>query len=504
MSFKIGVSNEKNCWIHVFWEAKALKKKILTIQFRHESNAFCPRPADMQAYRHNRFFVGDQVFPNMRNVGTELSAYLDVFDLREDMELIPTVALYATPSGPVTRDVYDFVTGQVLDVIRKEGPFAGVLMDVHGAMVAEGHPDCEGDLMELLRQELGPNIPVMASLDLHANITEKMAQYATALIPYNTYPHVDIYDTGKTLAELMEKTLDGECQPVMAYRRIPFLQPLLPDTSQALHPLYELVEQLEKKPGVVRVRFAHGFFPADIAQMGMSVTVVTNGNPALAEELADTLADAIEKRIPYLKADYMDLDSALDIALQEKGPVTLADASDNPGAGGIGDSTHILRRILQRGITGAAIATILDPKSVQACIAAGEGNKVELQLGGWSDKKYSGGPLEVTATVKKLTDGKYVLQGPITPGLAVDHGDTAVLDIAGNTVLVTSLSRQPFDLEIFRTHGIDPAKQKILVTKSSIHYRASFGTVSKTMIPLALAGYASPVPETYHYRNWKN
>ncbi len=479
-------------------------KKILTIQFRHETNVFCPKPADVQAFRCNRFLVGDQVFPNLRKVSTELSAYLSVFASREDVELVPTVALYATPSGPVTREVYDFVVEKVLDVIRKEGPFAGVLLDVHGAMVAVDHPDGEGDLMELLRRELGWEIPIMASLDLHANITAKMARCATALIPYNTYPHVDVYDTGVALAKLMEKTLDGDCRPVMAYRRIPFLQPLLSHETEALRPLYELVENLEKTPGVVRVRFAHGFFPADIQEMGMSVTVVTDGNEALAEELADTLAGAIWERIPHLKADYMDLDSALDIALREEGPVTLADASDNPGAGGVGDTTHILRRILQRGITGAALATILDPESVKACIAAGEGNEVKLQLGGWSDPEYSGGPLEVTATVKKLTDGKYVLKGPVQHGVISDHGDTAVLEITGNTVIVTTLSRQPFDIEIFYSHGIDPKKQKILVTKSSIHYRATFGKVSKTMIPLALSGYASPIPENYTYRNWKN
>lgn len=480
-----------------------MKKKVLTIQFRHETNSFCPRPADMQAFRNNRLFVGAEVFPNMRGLGTELSAYMEVFDSREDVQLTPTVAMYATPCGPVTREVYDLVTGQVLDTIRKEGPFAGVLLDVHGAMVAEGHPDGEGDLMELLRRELGWEIPIMASLDLHANITEKMARCATALIPYNTYPHVDIYETGITLAKLMEKTLDGESRPVMAYRHIPFLQPLLSHDSEALRPLYELVERLEKTPGVVSIRFAHGFFPADIGEMGVSVTVVTDGDAALAEELADTMENAIRERIPHLKADYMDLDSALDIALQEEGTVTLADASDNPGAGGMGDTTHILRRILERGITGAAIATILDPESVKACVAAGEGNQVQLQLGGWSDPVYSGGPLGVTAKVVKLTDGKFLQTGPVQHGVIADFGDTAVLEIAGNLVLVTSLSRQPFDIEIFYSHGIDPAKQKILVTKSSIHYRATFCKVSKTMIPLALAGYASPVPENYNYRNWK-
>lgn len=478
-------------------------KKILTIQFRHETNAFSPQPADMQAFRNNRFLVGEEVFPNQQNVGTELSAYLKLFGVREDVELIPTVALYATPSGPVTREVYDFVTERVLDTIAKEGPFDAVLLDVHGAMVAEGHPDGEGDLMELLRRELGWEIPIMAPLDLHANVTAKMARCANVLIPYNTYPHIDIFETGTKIAQIMEKTLDGRWQPTMAYRRIPFLQPLLSHESQALRPLYELVENLEKTPGVLSVRFAHGFFPADIEEMGMSVMAVTDGDPALAEEVADILAAAIQERLPKLKTDYMELDSALDIALAEEGTVTLADASDNPGAGGAGDTTHILRRILERGITGAAIATILDPESVKACIAAGEGNQVQLRLGGWSDPVYSGGPLRVTATVKKLTDGKFVQKGPVQHGVLAELGDTAVLEIAGNLVLVTSLSRQPFDTEIFYVNGIDPAKQKILVTKSSIHYRATFGAVSKTMIPLALRGYASPIPETYSYRNWK-
>ena len=371
-------------------EAENLKKKILTVQFRHETNTFAPKPADMQAFRCNRFFVGEEVFPNVRKMhirdvqndkiafwvffqrmrpekigvalNINITACLDLFDTREDVELVPTVALYATPCGPVTEEVYDFVTRQILTVIRKEGPFAGVFLDIHGAMVAEGHPDGEGDLMELQRRELGWEIPIVASLDLHANVTEKMARCASALFPYNTYPHVDMYETGMAAAKLLEKTLDGKMQPAMAYRRIPFLQPLLSHESEALRPLYELAEKLSQTPGVVSVRFAHGFFPADIEEMGMSVMVITEGNASLTEKTADTLADAIRERIPLLTAEYMDLDSALDIALREEGTVTLADASDNPGAGGMGDTTHILKRLLERGITGAAIAIILDPK----------------------------------------------------------------------------------------------------------------------------------------------
>lgn len=480
-----------------------MTKKILTIEFRHETNSFCPTPADANAYKNFRWWVGEEVASHCRNNGTEMSAFLDVFDSRKDMELIHSVALCAMPSGPVTKDVYDFVVEKVLAIIQSHDKFDGILLDIHGAMVADGHPDGEGDLMALLRQKLGTEIPLIASLDLHANVTAKMAQHATALIPYNTYPHVDIYETGEKAARLMEKTLDGVYEPVMAYRRIPYLMPLIPSQSKALEPLYNFAEELEKTPGILSLRFSHGFFPADMEEMGLAVMAVTDNDPELAEQIADTMAQAIRDRLPQLKTEYMDLDAALDIAEKEAGPVVLADASDNPGAGGIGDTTHILRRILDRGITGAAVATILDPVSVEICTQAGEGATVQLHLGGWSDSQYSGGPLEVTAVVKKLTDGKYVLKGPMNHGMIADQGNTAVVEIGGNLVLITSLPRQPFDLEVFRSHGIDPAQQKILVTKSSIHYRISYGTVAKTMIPLALSGYASPIPENYCYRNWK-
>ena len=479
-----------------------MTKNILTIEFRHETNSFCPNPADVQAYKNFRWWVGEEVPAHCRNNGTEMSAFLDVFDSRQDINLVHTLALCAMPSGPVAKEVYDFVVEKVLETIHTHGTPDGILLDIHGAMVAENHADGEGDLMELLRQKLGTEIPMIASLDLHANVTSKMAQHATALIPYNTYPHVDIYETGKKAAQLMEKTLDGVHQPVMAYRHIPYLMPLLPSQSEQLQPLYQLAEELEQTPGVLSLRFSHGFFPADIAEMGMAVMAVTDNDPALAEKLADTMAQAIHRQIPQLKTQYMTLDDALDIAMQAPGPVVLADASDNPGAGGVGDTTHILRRILERGITGAAVATILDPASVQLCVLAGEGAHVQLQLGGWSDPLYSGGPLQVEAVVKKLTDGKYVLKGPMNHGMIADQGKTALVEIAGNLVLITSLPRQPFDLEVFRSHGVEPEKQKILVTKSSIHYRISYGTVSNTMIPLALAGYASPIPENYRYRNW--
>lgn len=481
-----------------------MKKKLLLIRFWHETNSFSPVPADMQAYKNFSFEVGEASFAAHRGVGTELGAFLELFEAREDVELIPTVSLAAVPSGPVTADVYDFVLKEVCDAIRRNLPLDGVLVNCHGAMVAKGHCDGEGDLFEAIRALVGEEIPLIASLDLHANVTEKMARHATALLPYECYPHTDIYDTGRVVASMMADCLDGNLTPVMAYRRIPHLLPFFYTDSEHIQPLYRLAKRLEKQKGVRSVRFAHGFFPADIAEMGMSVMVVTDGDRALAESIADEMKQAIEAAIPGLLPEYVSVDEALDRALSAgEGPVVLADASDNPGAGGMGDTTHILRRILERGITGAAIATILDPASVEVCAKAGVGATVSLRLGGWSDPAYSGGPLEVTAYVRMLSDGKYVLKGKMLHGTIAKQGKTAVVEIAGNTVLITSISRQPFDLEVFRSHGIAPEEQRILVTKSTIHFRASFGTVAKEMLTLAAPGYAVPVPEGLPYKNWE-
>lgn len=481
-----------------------MKKKIITLQFQHETNTFSSKSADEQTFKNLCFAFGEDAFESQKGTDTELASFVNVLGGRGDIELIPTVAATANPCGPVTPSVYDSVVNAVTDVIRENAPIDGVLFELHGAMVAEGHIDGEGDLLEIIRGTVGEDVPIISSLDLHANVTAKMAKNADALIPYEVYPHIDRYQTGALAAELMYKTLCGEVKPIMAYRRVPYLLPMFPTEREEIAPLYKLAKELEARDGVISVRFAHGFFPADIKEMGMSVMVVTDGDKALAEEIADQMATAIERATPLLKRDFISLDDALDRAEGGEGPIVIADASDNPGCGAIGDTTHILRRILERGITGAAIATILDPESVKKCVAAGVGATVSLELGGKSDPTYSGGPVKVSAQVKVISDGKYVFKGKMSHGEIANHGTTAVVDVAGNTVLITTLPRQPYDLEIFRAHGIVPEEQRILVTKSAVHYRASYGTVAREMHAVCLPGLAVPVPTGYKFKNWKN
>lgn len=482
-----------------------MKKKILIFQFRHETNSFSPNKADMAAYKSQTFLVGEKVFDALSGTQMEVGAFLDVLKSREDIEPIPVVALSATPMGNVTEDVFDFVANKIKEAVDNYGQPDAVLIELHGAMVAENHSDAEGDLLKIIREITGNDIPVISTLDLHANVTEKMTENSTMLVPIEKYPHTDEYETGHVAAMCMLNILDKKSNPTMSYRKIPYLLPLIPSESSQLQPLYQACKEFERAyENVIYVRFTHGFFASDIEEMGMMVIVATENDQKLADEIADKMEALIVENIPNLKQKYMTLDEVLDIAMTPGDkPVVIADASDNPGAGGLNDTTHILRRILERGITGAAIATILDPDSVKRCIESGVGTTLRLSLGGKSDKKYSGGPVEVTAYVKAITDGNYIFKGPMYTGVTAIHGITAVVEISGNTVLVTSLPRQPFDLEIFRRHGIAPEEQRILVTKSAVHYRASFGEVAREMHTVVLPGYSVPDPDGYTYKNWK-
>ncbi|MBR5439031.1 MAG: M81 family metallopeptidase [Clostridia bacterium] len=479
-------------------------KRILVAQFFHETNSFSPKKGDTTAFKKYVWHEGQEMIEKQRYVASDLGGFVDYVLTNSDAELIPTIGLEAPPSGPVTENVYNFALNNILSGIKNNLPLDGVFIHFHGAMVAENHQDAEGDIAEKVREVIGYDIPLMCSLDLHANVTKKMAKQIDVLVPYDCYPHTDVRETGALVARIMLDTLEGKIKPTMAFKKVPFLLPLFCTDEPAIKPLYDKAFEMRERSGVVSARFAHGFAPSDIEELGMSVLVITDNNKSYAEELASELEDNITARIPYLTNKYPTLDEALDrVLLDGAKPVVIADSSDNPGAGGFGDTTHILKRVLERKITGAVFATILDPQSVIKCEQAGVGNYVELDLGGKSDKEISGGPVRVNAYVKMLTDGNYTFKGRMGKGLRVTHGKAAVIEVLGNFVIVTSLPRQPYDLEVFRSHGITPEEMKLLVVKSSVHFRDDYGKIAREMHTLALKGYASPDPKNYNYKNYK-
>ena len=478
-------------------------KKLLIAEFRHETDSFCPQKADMEAFRKRDLHMGREMESAYRGVRNEPGAFLDVFGRREDIHLIEVLGMTAMPSGPVTAEAYAFGRGHILDAIRREQP-DGVLLALHGAMVAEGHDDGEGDLLEEVRSLIGPDRPLVASLDLHANITAKMARNADALVPYEEYPHTDMYETGYVAARIIEGMLDGTCHPCMGYHRVPYLNPMFPSALPEIQVFLDMCREAEAQDGVIAVRLAHGFYPSDIEEMGMAVIALTEGDAALAQRIADRIGEAVWEGRDTLKRHFPTLDEALAM-LEEpgEGPLVIADASDNPGGGGLCDTTFILREVLRRGLRGIAFGMFADPDSVRRCVEAGVGQEVDLMLGGMSDPAFSGGPVPLRARVRTLTDGFYRNRDEMNQGALNNLGVTAVVEAGGNLIIISTHRLQPYDAEIFRHCGISPERQRALVVKSAVHYRNSFGKFARRMVEVSLPGFVVPVPDGLPFRKWK-
>ena len=484
-----------------------MKKRILIAEFKHETNSFSPAPADLQAFQNRGMHFGPDVVEAYGQTENEIAGFLKIFDEDDRYKLVPCIGFNACPSGPVTEEVYSLATDRLCKMLQEQGPFDGVLLALHGAMVSEVTPDGEGTLLEKIRDVAGKEVPVIASLDLHANCTAKMAENATALIPYREYPHTDAYPTAQFAAQLMKDTLEDKADPKMGYCRIPYLLPLFPTAFEPMHSYNKKALALEKDK-ILSVRITHGFFPADIKEMGMSVIVVTDGDQKLADETAAELAKDLWDHRNTLVRGFAELDEALDDALKTAEtangkPVVIGDASDNTGAGALGDTTHVLRRVLERKLTGFAFGPMVDAESVKKCFEAGIGADVRLDLGGWSDPAFSGGPVSVTGRVITLTDGFYRNIDEMERGVLQNLGPSAVLEISGNLVIAASLPVQPLDIAAFLRFGIVPSQQKVLVVKSAVHYRASFGKIAAKLIDVNVPGYAVPQPYGLPFKHWK-
>ena len=467
-------------------------KKILVAQFKHETNRFSPCITDRDAYVSRNALYGEaQIRARFHGARNETTAMLDNFAGKPEFQLIPVLAFDAMPGGAVAKEVFWEVRDSLLAALRAE-PVDGILLSLHGAMVTEESEDGEGTLLEALRQEVGPDLPIMVSLDLHANITQKMVDYATALFVCDYYPHTDMYETGMRAAQCMERTLLGQIQPVMAWRKLPIIISCTSTLDGIVKEFTEEAQAMRQQPGVLNANLAHGFFRANIYEQGIAVLVVTDGDAEKADAMAQKFADRIWSDRKKLKYEPLTADEAIDAALaSDRFPVVLADVADNPGGGGTCDAVFLLQRLIDRDVQDAVVAAIYDPETVQQAKAAGVGATIDVKIGGKVAPEITGDPVCCKAYVKAITDGKYRNTGPMFHGLLMDHGSIAVLQVGGVTVLVGSIRVQVWDLEVFRSCGITPEKQKILVAKSAIHYRASYGTITDRMLSVETPASAS-------------
>ena len=462
--------------------------------FLHETNTFAPTKASYEAFMQGggwpAMAKGAELLGATRAVNVGMSGFIEAAQAA-GWSLAPTVWCAASPSAHVREDAYERIAAMIVDGLAAAGPLDGVYLDLHGAMVAEHLDDGEGELLRRLRSAIGKDLPLVVSLDLHANVTPAMVEHADALIGYRTYPHVDMADTGRACARHLALLLGSERRFAKAFRQMPFLIPISWQctTIEPCKTIYATLAGLESA-AVPTLSFAPGFPAADFPDCGPSVFAYGR-----TQAEADAAADAIAKRV-------LDSETAFDgrifgadegvrhamaIAADARKPVVIADTQDNPGAGGDSDTTGMLRALLANGASRAALGLIVDPQAAATAHAAGTGRTVTLALGGKLGVA-GDAPFEASFLVEALSDGRFVAPGPYYGGARMNLGPSACLRIDGVRVVVASRKAQLADRAMFRCVGIEPTEQAILVNKSSVHFRADFEPIAEAILICAAPG----------------
>lgn len=407
-------------------------------------------------------------------------------------EIVPLVYGFAIPAGYVDRGVYEDLVSRLTDRLSAAGVVDGVVLTLHGAMVVDGIDDAELDILERVRTVVGPALPVAVTLDFHANTSRRLTELATLIVGYDTYPHVDPGERAEEAVQLLVRTIRGEIAPAMGFAAPP-LMPVPQAQMTAREPfasLFAHVHALEEAGSVLSITLAGGFAYSDVPMAGLSVTVVTDNDPALAQDLADEIAQMAWDRREQMIVTNVPVPEAVAAAIAEPvGPVVLVDVGDNVGGGTLGDATEVLVELLRQDAQ-RAVVVIADPEAAEAARVAGVGAEVDLLVGGKVDRLH-GDPVRLRGVVQSLHDGKWVHEGPENAGVPVDSGPTAVVRSGGVTVVLNSRKTMPGDQQQLKSVGIEPTEQHILVMKSAIRWRGGFESITARSIDVDTLGLGS-------------
>jgi microcystin degradation protein MlrC len=473
--------------------------RIATGEFWHETHTFSRTLTTLDDFRQRGLLEGQAMLDARRGTRTSMGGFMDAAQ-ELGFELIPTLSAGVTPSGTIARTAFDWIEDRLLAQFQACGPIDGILLSLHGAMVTQGLDDAEGHILQRLRRVYGRTIPIVATLDLHANISAAMVTLADVLDGYDTYPHVDPYDRAVEAGKIIVDIISGHIKPTAAISKPPILA--VPQAQYTdISPLRDLLARahdMERDPRVVNVTVAGGFPYSDIPKAGMSFVVSTNDNAGLAETYAEELGQmawgmrdlCVVRNTPVAEA----VRRAMAVS---RGTVILADVADNIGGGSPGDGTVLLDALLKAGVQDAVVV-IADAESVDRAIQAGIGALVSLKVGAKADD-WHGKPVPVTGRVRLISDGIYTNKGTYMTGQVVRMGRTCVLSCDGVTLALTEYKTPPFDAQQLRSLGIEPADQRIIVTKSAIAWKAAFGDVAAETIYVDTPGLCTTDLSTLPY-----
>ena len=465
----------------------------------HESNTFSDTPTDYAAFSHT--YAGN-IIKTWGEAHHEIGGFIQgATDY--NYTVYPTMMASATPAGPLTDDAFDRLTNMLIQHLKSVLNCEGVLLALHGAMVAESYPDGDGEVLRRLRDALGRDLPIVVTLDQHANVSEQMVAESTALVIYKTTPHIDQRQRGLQAAELMMRILRDGVTPTQALAKPPMLLNIRYHVTDAepMRTILNATKALEPEPDVLVASVAVGYPYADVHEAGPSCVVVTDNNPQRAQEEADRLSDMLWGIRGQLTLDLPDAAQAVQQAIRsEEHPVILVEMGDNIGGGSPGDSTFILSELLQQGASGFVVV-VYDPEGVQSCIQAGVGEAVSLQVGGKMDNRH-GDPVAINGSVRLIHDGQYIETEPRHGGQRYhNQGLTTVIGVGDSLVVLTSRRQTPFSLQQLYSLGINPSDMRMIVVKAAVAYRAAYEPIAGNIIEVDTPGLTAVNPLHFEYHD---
>jgi len=478
--------------------------RVLTAELSHETNTFSRHSTGRQAFEDRYVLFGQEAVAARGDANTELAGFLDV-GRKFDWQIEHVVSAAAGPSGKVEGAVFEWLAGSILAVAER-GHFDGILLGLHGAMVVDFCEDGDGELLRRVRAMCGAEVPVAITLDSHANVTRQMCSLADIVVSFRTYPHVDMRETGLRAATILQATMVGDIDP----RTIRVGRPMLEETNGGRTDAGPMIarlavaEEYEKHPDVFAVSINAGFASTDAAEVGPTVLVTGQGDFDRHSSFANSIADDIWARRFETLNEYLTVDAAATLAARfdpGEGPLIVADYADNPGAGGYGDSAALLGALLERGVSNACVAPIVDADAVRVLSGFDVGDRISLELGGKVDPEFGGGPVSIEVELSGLSDGWFVGDGPMLGGLRRSFGPSAVVRVDDIEVLIVTVAQQILDLQQLKSFGIDPERKRVVALKSMHHFRAAFEPIAGKVIVCDSGALCTLAYERLPYQN---
>ncbi|MEO8493927.1 MAG: M81 family metallopeptidase [Planctomycetota bacterium] len=479
--------------------------RIAIGQLWQETNTLNPVATSRADFEQFGICRGDDLVRQMASVN-ELGGFIQSLrSWSEPPEIVGLVRLPAWPSGTATAECFEWIRHEFFAAVDAAGKVDALLLALHGSMVAEGHPDVEGAILQELRERIGPDVPIVATLDLHTNITREMVRAADVLVTYHSMPHVDIFETGQRGAEVLRRMLFECAKPTTAFCKIPAVVPPENSNTEATTgvavDLKRRVVELEARPNVLSAGIAPVQPWMDIPQFGSSVIVTTDNDPAAARAACTSVAEEFWRRRREYMPTLVSVAEAVRLAHEEAGLTVLSDAADATTSGAPGDSVWILSELVKYRWPRAALVTVVAPGVVEQCASVAPDTQLTVRLGGLRDNRF-GTTVELEAIFERSFDARFTMTGHIGKNMPIDMGRSVVLRHASNTcVIVTTRSGPHFAPELFRAAGFEPFEASVVIAKSPCGFRAVYADHAAAIYSVKAPGCAPSDFWNYEFKN---